>query len=363
MSKFFKSITPEKYYRFVLIAIVLLLFSYTIAQSLEAVGRLVTAGQLSYPFGIDTLLLFIGAMGLAVSVSMFLYGIGLGITMLNRYPQQRKTIFIYFVINIVILLLLFIYATSFSLGPAFVSRVSAQVFTFDRDLLNLGKFAPQHLQPFGQIKAASTWAFLDQADPQLTKVTIGIIDTGFDISHPEFAGVDPGNTPPDAKTNLLAPHGTKVAGLIGANNISATSPANYKFPHTNGIISGVKNLPYVLEVRRPTGLRLTLDTEQGFFYTADLILEANSVAKAGAKIINISLAPLTRLECGASDLLFLFFDALFRFRSNVIFVLAAGNGGFNAEICTPASLGFRDNVVTVGAVELNDKRAIFHLQL
>jgi len=46
-------------------------------------------------------------------------------------------------------------------------------------------------------------------------------------------------------------HGTKVAGIIGANNIlgafGGTLPLDS--PQINGIISGVSNIDYTLEIR------------------------------------------------------------------------------------------------------------------
>lgn len=232
-----------------------------------------------------------------------------------------------------------------------------QVFIFNRDLLNLRITDPDAPKSYTQVKATSTWLLVDSLNPSLSAVSVGIVDTGVDTKHPEFFDVNFGETSPDAKTNLADAHGTKIGGIIGANNLSATSSGNYRPRHTNGIVSGVKDLPYTIEARNIVSRNPI--TGNTFYNSFKTFSEANKLARGGVPIINISLSPSTEIGCGVSNSLSPFFGGVFLFNPDTLFVVSAGNVGIDANFCAPANLGFMNNVITVGAVKLNDERAVF----
>lgn len=107
--------------------------------------------------------------------------------------------------------------------------------SFTIDSLNLEEAIPQTNPPkaYFKIGLKESWKFINDSVLNLPPVTIGIVDTGIDVKHPEFSQfpkVNLGNTPANAKIDSgelvdgqLKSHGTNVAGIIGANNISATS--------------------------------------------------------------------------------------------------------------------------------------------
>jgi len=245
--------------------------------------------------------------------------------------------------------LLIIVVISFVIAGAYAALANH----FNIDFLNLnedprgaGKF-----DAYKKIEIEGAWELLNTlGSTNLTQVIIGIIDTGIDTSHPEFLGVKIGNTPVDIQRDRIivigtttVMHGTNVAGIIGANNISAASSANYQFPHMNGILSGVKNLDYTLEVRRNPSV----------FPAFSLLSKISSLRESGSKIINFSNV---KFDPVANTTLFF----KFKFNPDILFVVAAGNDGTFAELVTPANLGDNlDNVITVGATTLADKRAKF----
>lgn len=227
------------------------------------------------------------------------------------------------------------------------------------DFLNLNELTVGLFNAYDRVSVAGAWRFLNDRVVNLSPLTIGVIDTGYDSKHHEFEeGVNTGNTPANAKSDsgvlisgILYSHGTNVAGIIGANNISAPSSANYIWPHMNGIISGVHNLNYRLEMRK-----------MGFTLFDVLGSISDSVEK-GAKIINLSFGknePISNL------IFFMKFNAT----PDVLYIVSAGNFEFDflginiegipAELTSPAGLGDNlNNVITVGASTLDDKRASF----
>ena len=235
-------------------------------------------------------------------------------------------------------------------------------FDFLIDFLNLREEDPVFFQSFSIIKLEEAWNVINSTDLTTTSVKIGIIDSGLDASngaHPEFDGISLGNTPVDARTDSASGgHGTQISGIIGANNISSTSSGNYDLPQMNGILSGVKDLDYTLEVRKPRFF--------GAFFSVDawsVSKEINKLAKENVDIINISNGTLFL----GGDF---FFRPAFTRLSNTLFVVSAGNFNFdflgigpgtNVENQTPARLGDEfNNVITAGSVDSGgNNRAIF----
>ncbi len=232
---------------------------------------------------------------------------------------------------------------------------SAQFNSFF-DFVNLAQTHPDFFEPFKKIKMEESWNVINKTNP-LRFVKIGIIDSGLDAfgeRHPEFRGVDLGNTSINAKIDTepadipgaAAGHGTQVAGIIGANNLSATSSANYRFPHMNGILSGVQNLNYTLEMRKPTFATV---------FTTDawsVFAEMNKLVGEGVDIINISSGTLYLPLIHD-----IWFVPAFALLDDVLFVVSAGNDDRDAGRQTPANYGDNfNNVITVAATELDDTR-------
>ncbi|MBI2451251.1 MAG: S8 family serine peptidase [Parcubacteria group bacterium] len=222
-----------------------------------------------------------------------------------------------------------------------------QAATFDIDSLNLQEALSKTNPPaaYFKIDLKEAWQLINTASLNLSSITIGIIDTGVDIKHPEFEGVKFGNTPLDAKIDVgnLESHGTNVAGIIGANNISSASSANYILPQMNGVVSGVKNLDYTLENRK-------ISKSLGIITVFSVNNKIFELSNSGAQIINLSLSGLFNISAD------IFFSANFFVHSNIFFVVSAGNDNTSASLAAPANLSFLDNVITIGATTLNDQR-------
>ena len=266
-----------------------------------------------------------------------------------KFPQTK----IYFSIFIII-------AAGFSIpvGAVFVPN-------FNIDLLNLNEFgdldsgftgsdaASSYLIP-NKLRLKETWQLLNEQTVPLSPIKIGIIDNRIDISHPEFGGVNFGNTPPIAKSlppSSPSSHGMAVAGIIGSNNVSSSSPTNYIPPHMNGILSGANKLKYTLELRSPDlelfGVRVTeIGTAFGFRQAI------TKLDKENVNIINVSEG------FGAFGGRMALIRRKLERLSNILFVVGSGNDGKDANDISPANLGDDlENVITVGFVDNSDQRS------
>ena len=157
-------------------------------------------------------------------------------------------------------------------------------------------------------------------------VTIAVIDTGVDMSHPELQGVISGSY--DAirdATPAAEPHGTAIAGIIGAR----------------GNLSGVAPGARILAVRAFSA------AEDGTGGETDSLTLARAIdwaASRGAAIFNMSFAGpkdplLERLLDAAHD-------------KGIVLVAAAGNGGPGAEAVYP---GAHPAVIAVTAIDHTDQ--------
>ncbi len=264
----------------------------------------------------------------------------------------------------------------------FSSLVSAQTASIF-DLVNLKLFASGDVAAYEKIKIVEAWEKINQekaSNPalSLSRVFIGIFDTGIDIIHPEFVGVSIDSTLPEDMLNtfLCTPpfcgHGTQVAGIIGANNIS--SSGQYVPPQMNGILSGVKDLPYALRIRASGDLAsFTLKDSFRQFIELDRLART----PGGLHIINGSFGePLcSQLTIAQKTLYFIndlscykqeeflaakdIYSDLVNQYSNVLFVFGAGNDGIDVQFNLPGGGIVSSNVITVGATNLTDGRALF----
>ena len=240
------------------------------------------------------------------------------------------------------------------------------------DLENLRNQNFQLTRAYDRIDVQKAWDAVLNSDIQLATTTVGIVDTGIDPDHHEF------NLP---EVNLgsfnrlllfdseLNGHGTQVAGIIGANNISRIVPLPTDSPQMNGILSGIlEENQYTLEIR-PFTIPLLA--------TSTLINVSSALEKAitrNSQVINMSfgLSPCSALSvidldrlkkrCFKTDQEFLddfdTYEQIFQQATSTLFVASAGNNNIDAALSLPAALGLLDNVITVGATDLDDQRAI-----
>ncbi|MEK7636157.1 MAG: S8 family serine peptidase [Patescibacteria group bacterium] len=213
------------------------------------------------------------------------------------------------------------------------------------DLVNLSERVSGIADAYFKISLEQAWEKINASPRTLTTIVIGILDSGTDATHPEFAGVRSGTTPPDAKIDRDPDgHGTEVAGIIGANNVSFPISTNYQFPQMNGILSGAHNLDYRLEIRKTTNLATLFNA----------IGQINNLVASGAKIVNLSLSQFAfRPDIFVTNL---FFTLPFQANPDTLFIVAAGNDTRDASLNTPANSGNLPNVITVGATKLDDSR-------
>lgn len=259
---------------------------------------------------------------------------------------------------------------------------------FISDLGHLSDRDTSLVVAYDRVLTEKAWEEIDTVQPPLSRVRIGIIDSGLDARHPEFSGtvvfntrfgkVDLGNTPPDAKSDShtdrfgrLVGHGTQVAGIIGASNILPLLPLPLAMdsPQMNGIVSGNVGVPYVLEMRL---IGTVFDTTEAI----------EALDDAGVDIINMSFAGFRERALTAEQIQLIpagvfsntrfnkhnrRFSRIIERRQDILFVVSAGNFGVDVENVIPARLGGLDNVITVGATDptLPDnapsRRAIFNV--
>ncbi|WBB67845.1 S8 family serine peptidase [Micromonospora sp. WMMD812] len=180
-----------------------------------------------------------------------------------------------------------------------------------------------------QIGAPAAW----QAGFDGTGVTVGVLDTGIDASHPDFAGhlvairdFTGGNDPGDT-----VGHGTHVASTIVGSG--AASGGRYR-----GVAPGAK-----LVVGKVCATNECQDSD---------IIAGMQWAASQARVVNVSLggtdAPgLDPLETAVQDL---------SHRYGTLFVVAAGNEGKPKSVMSPATA---DDALAVAAVDADDQRAYF----
>ena len=240
------------------------------------------------------------------------------------------------------------------------SDIDAQSFPTDSEnlrerLLQLG--FPDFLRAYQErVRIFDTWDKIKESGAPLFPVAIGIIDSGIDArdgKHPEFVNVNLEGSRPFALqdraeyfygSDYASGHGTKVAGIIGANNLSSTSSINYRFPQMNGILSGVTdNYNLISETGRVVDF-----TPQGLGIIADRMPEN--------AIVNISYISKEIKDEDFNDFTGYWRD-VFNSNSDKTFIIAAGNDNQNVITLTPQNISVT-NTIIVGATDLNDGRLI-----
>jgi subtilisin family serine protease len=181
------------------------------------------------------------------------------------------------------------------------------------------------------IGAPSVW----QAGVTGKGIKVGIVDTGIDPNHPDFAGRIvqmkdfTGQGPNDNHG-----HGTHVAGIIGGTG--AASGGKYK-----GVAP--ECVYYTAKVLRGDGSGSTSDVMAGVEWAV----------QQGAQVVNLSLG--SDGACDGTDALSVTCDAAMS--KGAVMCIAAGNAGSGAS--TVGSPGCAKSVITIGATSKTDQIADF----
>ncbi|MBI5056424.1 MAG: S8 family serine peptidase [Nitrospirae bacterium] len=194
-----------------------------------------------------------------------------------------------------------------------------------------------------------------------SNVTVGVIDTGILLNHPDLQGqvagdgydfisdpamsldgdgIDSSPADPGDQSNLNGSssfHGTHVAGTIAALSNNATGVA--------GIAWGVKIMP--LRVLGKSG-GTSFDIQQAVLYAAGLSNASGTVPVKKADIINLSLG-----GGGASQSE----QEVFTQARNAGVIIVAAAGNENSS--TPSYPASYDGVVSVSAVTIDKSRAYY----
>ncbi len=176
-----------------------------------------------------------------------------------------------------------------------------------------------------------------------TPVTVAVIDTGVDFSHPELAAAKWVNPSPGPRGDVngwnfvdnsadvrdFSGHGTIVAGIIAA------ASSEHKG------IAGINPWARIMALKA-----MEIDGKGGSINLAQAVVYA---ADHGARVINMSVGgrTVTRTEQDAID---------YATRRNALVVVASGNEGVETTNFSPAGL---HNVLAVAAVGPDLKRQAF----
>ena len=185
-----------------------------------------------------------------------------------------------------------------------------------------------------QIGAPSAW----QAGYDGSGVTVAVLDTGIDTTHPDLDGgkvADAANFSADTDTLDHFGHGTHVASIVAGTGEGA--PANRR-----GVAPGASLLNAKVLDRNGSG-------------SYDSIIEGLEWAAAhGAKVANLSIG--THTPTDGDDPLVQAIDRI-SLSSGMLIVAAADNiGPGDSTITSP---GWANEALTVGAVDKQDKLASF----
>ena len=185
-------------------------------------------------------------------------------------------------------------------------------------------------QSVPQISAPVAWAAGYEGDG----ITIAVIDSGVDATHPDLSGKVIENNFTEEAGSDIGGHGTHVAGIIAGTG--AASGGKYRGVAPNARIVSAK----VCEIG-------------GCFTSAVLAGMEWAVAEQGARIVNMSIGgydfeDIDPLEEAVNDL---------SAEYGALFVVAAGNDGPGAK--TIGSPGTADAALAVGAVDRTDQIASF----
>ena len=250
---------------------------------------------------------------------------------------------------------------------------------------------------YDDIRVRDAWnAVTELGKAPARPVSVGVVDTGIDISHPEFDGVNVltrQKTDDGAALCRVEPipsHGTDVAGIIGANNWVGQGNI-WRYPEMNGILPGISNLDYSLIAPEQKGLKkvpFLRFWEREISFDLSFLERMQITIDEGAKIVNVSMnstrcgvLPPTGCEDNPQvsceytqclldndvclkeeqfDSLIKLYDRFFADNdSSVLFVLSAGNFDIDVMHTLPGGINAwrpegqpHDNVISVAASAL-----------
>jgi subtilisin family serine protease len=213
-------------------------------------------------------------------------------------------------------------------------RRDPRVRHVERDFPVQAQLAPNDLRypeqwALPKIGAPTAWSVITST----AAITVAVIDSGVDLTHPEFAGrvlpgwnfVDKNDNPNDDYG-----HGTHVTGIIAAAG-------------NNGI--GIAGMAWSVPI-----LPLKVLNASGAGYGSDLILALDAARERGAKVVNISLGTTTNSVALQ--------EAIDRaVAAGLLVVASAGNTGGSGN--TPVYPGASFGVLSVAATDASDRRASF----
>ena len=184
-----------------------------------------------------------------------------------------------------------------------------------------------------QIHAPAAWA----AGYDGTGVSVAVLDTGYDPTHPDFAGVvdKAVNFTEDADATDLNGHGTHTAGTIAGTGAAS-----------DGLRRGIAPGAHLL-------IGKVLD-HAGTGQDSMVLAGMQWAVAQHAAVISMSLGGDTS---DGTDALSRAVDELSA-SSDSLFVIAAGNNGDNGP-STVTAPGAASSALTVGAVDVNDQLASF----
>jgi subtilisin family serine protease len=187
---------------------------------------------------------------------------------------------------------------------------------------------------YSRIQGESAW----DIERGQSFVTVGIIDTGVDLAHPELTPAldltrDYDFVNGDDEANDQNGHGTHVAGIVAAASDNSTGVA--------GTASGVRVVP-IKVIGRYTGSNT--DFIDGLYYAADL----------GVDVVNMSLGT-TASDLGASGIALMQQAVDYAYSKGVVLVGAAGNDG-DPAVYYPAAC---NHVIAVSATGPTDVMATY----
>ncbi|MEU4425894.1 S8 family serine peptidase [Actinoplanes sp. NPDC024001] len=215
--------------------------------------------------------------------------------------------------------------TTATAGQARALRSGVQKVWLDgRRKLNLDRSVPQ-------IGAPTAW----QAGYDGTGVTVAVLDSGIDLTHPDFAGQIAGTQDFTGSGSVddEVGHGTHVASTVAGTG--AASGGRYK-----GVAPGAKLL-----IGKVCGTEFCMDSQ---------ILEGMIWAAERAPVVSMSLGgpdspEVDPLEQAVNEL---------TAQHDTLFVMSAGNSGFEGygSLGSPSTA---DAALSVGAVDRDDSLAEF----
>jgi len=196
------------------------------------------------------------------------------------------------------------------------------------------------------------WAFNDKELAKLyfpeawditkgsSDIVIAVLDTGFDVVHPDMAGKNTGNgydfVDNDFGIQDSHGHGTLVSGIEAANSYNGIGVV--------GACWNCKILP----------IRVCNDNDQDPYQCSHsrVVAGIHWAVDHGAKIINMSLAGSTTFFGSI-----VWQDAIdYAYEKDVVLVAAAGNHSENLDIPYTSYPAQANHVIAVGAINKNNQR-------